>query len=194
MLKGMRLMTAEAQTMRKLAQRDLKPNYELRVGVAPGGMGAEGTTVSAGIMFELPLFHRTKQDKAIEQRAAEVAAAENGYDAQRTMVLAMTRDLTAMLDTSDRQADLLRNGIIPQAQLSLESAQAGYQVNQVDFLTLLDNQMALYDDLRDYYRAVTDYEKALADLERTVGTPLGGLATSGEVAPGPGARSSDRAE
>ncbi|HUT74408.1 MAG TPA: TolC family protein [Armatimonadota bacterium] len=171
MLRGMRLMTAEAQTMQALARRELKPDLELRLGVNPQGMGG-GADVRGMVMFMLPLYHRTKQDQAVVQRTAEVAAADHGYDAAETMVRAMIRDLTAMLDTSDRQAELLRNGIIPQAQLSLESARAGYQVNQVDFLTLLDNQMALYNDLRDYYRAVTDYEKAVADLERTVGAPL----------------------
>jgi outer membrane protein TolC len=123
-------------------------------------------------MFTLPLYHHTKQDKAIEQRAAEVKAAQSGYEAQQTMVFAMVKDTLAMLEQSDKQVDLFRTGIIPQAQLSLESARAGYQVNKVDFLTLLDSQMSLYNDLREYYRALTDYEKGAADLERAVGAPL----------------------
>jgi outer membrane protein TolC len=185
MLKGMRLMTAEAQTMRALAVRELKPDLELRLGVSPAQEMGSRAQVTGMVMLTLPLYRRTKQDKAIEQRAAEVAAAQSDYEAQKTMVSAMIGELVAMLEQGDRQAELLRTGIIPQAQLSLESARAGYQVNRVDFLTLLDNQMALYDDLRDYYRAVTDYEKALADLERTVGTPLD---ESRETPPGAAAR------
>ena len=184
MLKGMKLMTAEAQTMKDLAVRELKPDYEVRLSANPD-MEAGGTLVKGMVMFTLPLYHRTKQDQAIDQRTAEVTAAQSNYDAQRTMVFAMIRDLTSMLDQSDRQAELLKNGIIPQAQLSLESARAGYQVNKVDFLTLLDNQMSLYNDLRDYYRAVTDYEKGVADLERTIGTPLDTML---------GARSSERVQ
>jgi cobalt-zinc-cadmium efflux system outer membrane protein len=173
MLKGMRLMIQESETMRSLAQRELKPDYEVRLGVSPStAMGSSDTMVTGMVMVTLPLYHRTKQDKAIEQRAAETDVAQSGYEAQKTMVFAMIKDTVAMLDQSDRQAELLKNGIIPQAQLSLESARAGYQVNKVDFLTLLDNQMSLYNDLRDYYRAVTDYEKEVADLERRVGTPL----------------------
>jgi len=201
MLKGMRLMTAEAQSMRALAQRELKPDLELRLGVSPAQEMGSRAQVTGMVMLTLPLYRRTKQDKAIEQRAAEVAAAQSDYEAQKTMVSAMTGELVAMLEQSDRQAELLRTGIIPQAQLSLESARAGYQVNRVDFLTLLDNQMALYDDLRDYYRAVTDYDKGVADLERTVGTPLGGTQPgaapstgSGQVVPHAGARSPDRAQ
>ena len=172
MLKGMRLMTSEAQTMHALAKRELKPDYELRLGVRPSMEMGRSAEVNGMVMFTLPLYHHTKQDKAIEQRAAEVKAAQSGYEAQQTMVFAMVKDTLAMLEQSDKQVDLFRTGIIPQAQLSLESARAGYQVNKVDFLTLLDSQMSLYNDLREYYRALTNYEKGAADLERTVGAPL----------------------
>jgi cobalt-zinc-cadmium efflux system outer membrane protein len=168
MLKGMRLMVDESQTMHALAVRDLKPNYEIVAGVSPGGggMSSPGTTVSLGVMFELPLYHRTKQDKAVEQRAAEVKATQSDYEAQKTAVFARIGELLAVLNRADREAELLHTGIIPQAELSLESARAGYQVNKVDFL-------------RDYYRAVADYENAVADLERTVGTPLGASGGAG---------------
>jgi len=173
MLKGMQLMVSEAKTMHSLAKLDLKPNYELRLGVAPGNdMAAGGNRVTGMVMFQLPLYRRTKQDKAIEQRAAEVKAAQSDYEAQKTMVFSMIKDTLAMLEKSDRSAALLHTGIIPQAQLSLESARAGYQVNKVDFLALLDNQVSLYGDLREYYRALTDYEKGVAELERTIGAPL----------------------
>lgn len=172
-LKGGRLAVAQAQTLRALAQRDLKPDYEVQVGVSPGGgMGAGETTLSLGVMFELPVFHRTKQDPAIAQRAAQVRGEQSAYDARRTAIFAHIGDLVARLDKSDREADLLRGGIIPQAELALESARAAYQVNKADFLTLLDDQMSLYDNLRDYYRAVTDYESDAAELEQAVGSPL----------------------
>jgi len=184
MLKGMRLMIQESETMRALAKRDLKPDYEVRLGVSPStAMGSSDPMVTGMVMFTLPLYHRTKQDKAIEQRGAEVGVAQSAYEAQKTMVFAMIKDTVAMLDRSDRGAELLHSGIIPQSELALESARAAYQVNKADFLTLLDSQMSLYDNLRDYYRAVTDYEKGVADLERTIGTPLDTML---------GARSSER--
>jgi len=172
MLKGMALMVDEAETMQALARRDLKPDYEVRLGLQPADDMTGRTNVTGMVMFTLPLYHRTKQDKAIEQRTAEVSAAQSSYEAQKTMVFAMIKDQLAMLQKSDRQAELLHTGIIPQAELSLESARAAYQVNKADFLTLLDSQMSLYNNLRDYYRAVTDYEQGVAELERTVGTPL----------------------
>lgn len=185
MLKGMALMTAAAQAEERLARRDLRPDYELQVDLNRNGagMGQEMRSVSVGVMVSLPLYHRTKQDKAIEQREHEVNAAQSSYQAQRAMVFSMIKDRVSMLERADRQIELFHSGIIPQAQLSLESARAGYQVNKVDFLTLLDNQMSLYNDLRDYYRALTDYETTLAELEQTVGASLGTREAAGAQQP-----------
>jgi outer membrane protein TolC len=178
MLKGMQIMADAAKSEQALARRELRPDYEVQATLTPVGSGMNPDTLSpttqwsVGVMLTLPLYHRTKQDKAIEQRGHEAAAAESGYEAQKIMVFSMIRDNLSMLERADRQIDLYRTGIIPQAQLSLESARAGYQVNKVDFLTLLDNQMSLYADLRDYYGAVADHEKSLAALEQAVGAPL----------------------
>jgi outer membrane protein TolC len=175
MLQGMQLMTQAAQAEQALARRDLAPDYEVQASVTPvtmnQGMGGATGQWSVGLMLTLPLYHRTKQDKAIEQRGHEVASAQSDYEAQKTMVFSMIKDEMSMLERADRQIELYRTGIIPQAQLSLQSARAGYVVNKVDFLTLLDSQMSLYDDLRDYYGALADSEKTLAALERTVGAP-----------------------
>jgi len=173
MLRGMRLMIAESGKMRALAKRELKPDYELRLGVAPqGDMETGGTAMTGMVMVQVPLYRRKKQDKAIEQRGAELRSAQSEYEAQKTMVFSMIKDTLAMLEANDRSAELYHTGIIPQAQLALESARAGYQVNKVDFLALLDSQMSLYDAYREYYRAVTEHEKAVAELERTIGEPL----------------------
>jgi outer membrane protein TolC len=173
MLEGMRLMIAEADKMRALAKRELKPDYELRLGVAPaGGMEAGGTAMTGMVMVQVPLYRRKKQDKAIEQRGAELRSAQSEYEAQKTMVFSMIKETLAMLEANDRSAELYHTGIIPQAQLALESARAGYQVNKVDFLALLDSQMSLYSAYREYYRAVTEHEKAVAELERAIGEPL----------------------
>jgi outer membrane protein TolC len=68
--------------------------------------------------------------------------------------------------------DLYKNEIIPQAQASLDSAMAGYQVGNVDFMALLDNQITLFDYQLNYHKVLTDYEKDLAEIESVVGKRL----------------------
>jgi hypothetical protein len=42
----------------------------------------------------------------------------------------------------------------------------------VDFITLVNNQITLYNYEIDYYRALTAYEKKVAELEAVVGRRL----------------------
>ena len=49
--------------------------------------------------------------------------------------------------------ELYKTGIIPQAEQSLESATIGYRVNKVDFLTLLDSRMTLFNYEREFYES-----------------------------------------
>ncbi len=42
----------------------------------------------------------------------------------------------------------------------------------MDFLTLLTNQLLLFNAELDYYRALRDYNAAVAKLEATVGATL----------------------
>ena len=75
-------------------------------------------------------------------------------------------------DAARERAALLRTSIVPQSDQTLAVSRAAYQMNQGDFLTLIDNQRVLLDVQRAYYRALTDLEQARADLERAVGTAL----------------------
>ncbi len=70
---------------------------------------------------------------------------------------------------SSKLVQLIRKGIIPQARQSLESALAGYTVDKVDFLTLLDNQVTLLNwEIKDH-RELANYEQNLARLENVIG-------------------------
>ena len=65
--------------------------------------------------------------------------------------------------------DLRIADVAHQARQSLESALAGYTVDKVDFLTLLDNQVTLLNWEIKNHRELTYYEQNLARLENVVG-------------------------
>lgn len=65
---------------------------------------------------------------------------------------------------------MYKTGIIPQAEESLESSIAGYQNDKVDFLSLLDSELTLFQFRLDYHRFLADYHKAIADIEALTGT------------------------
>jgi len=70
--------------------------------------------------------------------------------------------------------ELYKGGIIPQAEQALESALIGYRVNKVDFLTLLDGRVSLFNYERELYESQAEYMMVLARLEAAVGTELTG--------------------
>jgi outer membrane protein, heavy metal efflux system len=65
--------------------------------------------------------------------------------------------------------ELYKGGIIPQAEQSLESAVISYRVNKVDFLTLLDGRLNLFNYERELYESQAEYMMKLAQLEAVVG-------------------------
>ena len=74
--------------------------------------------------------------------------------------------------TSEKLLALFQSGIIPQSSIALESALSGYEVGNVDFLTLLNNAITLLNYEMQYYQELTKHEQALAALEPLVGVEL----------------------
>lgn len=122
--------------------------------------------------FTVPLYFPTKQNYGVTEARESLEAAEQELKAARDDVLFTIADQYARALTAKEVSTLFKTGIIPQAQLSLESSVAAYEVGAVDFLSLLDNVKSLLGDELDYYREVTNFNKAVAVLEEIVGEPV----------------------
>ena len=99
---------------------------------------------SAGFVVRLPV-DRGKW----RERTAERSALLRRAKAARRGALAQLRDAVlssfAALAQADGAVTLLETGLVPQARQSLESNRAGYQVDKVDFLSLIDSQVRVSD-------------------------------------------------
>ena len=67
------------------------------------------------------------------------------------------------------QVALLETAIIPQAQQTVSSMLAGYQVNEVDFLNVVNTQITLYNAQIHYWESLSRAKQALARLASAVG-------------------------
>ena len=164
-----------AEAAATLARRELWPDLELGVqyGWRPGPMGM-GTEQMGSLMVgaSVPIFARSRQLQMREETLA-----------MRTMAAA---DLTAMrAETAGRVAatyadwrrarnlgDLYRNTILPQSQATITSSLAAYRVGDVNFMTLLDNQMTLNRYQQELFVLVAEQGKAVAELEMLIGREL----------------------
>ncbi len=176
LLRAWREMIKKAEAAVKLSRRDLWPNITLGVSFnqrddLESGMAMQDF-FSASVTLDIPLFFKRKQKERIAQKELDLKAVLADYGNVRISVLAEIESLKAELERNRKRVELFGGGILLQARQSLESAQAGYQVGKVDFLTVIDNWMRLLGYELQYYFAIADYHKAMASYELAVGEEI----------------------
>lgn len=158
----------------KLAKREYYPDFV--IGVSPGIMGRDEGGIQGVWEVELgvrvPLYFWRKQRYGVEEAALELKAAREEFSSEKQDLLFMINENYLAANTSGNLLTLYKDGIIPQSTLSLESAISGYQVGDVDFLTLLDNLITLFNFEIEYHRQLSQYLKSLARLEEITGVEL----------------------
>ena len=173
LLKAWHLRINKGESAVKLARKDFWPNITVGASYNQRDTLKSGMTMydffSTTVSVNIPLFAKRKQKAKIAERELGVRAMEAEYANVRSNVLAEIESLRAELDRNRKRVELYRGGILIQAQQSLDSAQAGYQVNKVDFMTLINNWMMLLKYELQYHFALSDYFKALAGFDLAVG-------------------------
>ena len=109
------------------------------------------------------------------EKELTLAAVEAEYENVRIGVLAEIESLRAELERNRKRVELYKGGILIQAQQSLESAHAGYQVGKVDFLTLINNWMMLQNYELQYFFALSNFHRSLASYELAIGEEIAEL-------------------
>lgn len=163
-----------AEANRDLAKKSLYPNfslganYGLRSGQNPNG-SSRADFFSVMLSVEIPLYAGSKQRRLVSQRSAELSAQHDALLDTRNQVSAEVQAAWYAFQQAQEQSQLFRGGIIPQSRQTVESMLAGYQVNKVDFLNLVQSQISLYNFEQQYWRALTQARQALADLAAASG-------------------------
>jgi outer membrane protein TolC len=115
---------------------------------------------------------RERRQAMVAESSSEITMATEELNGFKNSLNAGISDLLAQLERRRKLSELYKTGIIPQSEQSLESATIGYRVNKVDFLTLLDNRMTLFNYEREYYDSLADYQMKRAQLEALIGKEL----------------------
>jgi outer membrane protein TolC len=171
-LKGMKKMIEAKEKAYALAKREYYPdfNFKFAYGQRENGPDMKRRDMLTGMVeMNIPIFYKSKQDRKVAETKAEILATEAQYRAMKNEVLFMITDMASMVQRGERQLELYKTGIIPQASLQINSAMSAYRVNRADFMTLLDSQMTLYKYELEYHQALTEYEKNVANLGAAVG-------------------------
>ncbi len=125
--------------------------------------------VTAMVGINLPLWYKSKQERKVAESQKDIQSAKDQLAAVTNEIRFMISDKLTEVERAEKQGELLKTGIIPQATLSLDSAMSSYRVNKVDFITVLDSLMTLFRYEIQYYRLLTDSRKSIAEIETAVG-------------------------
>jgi cobalt-zinc-cadmium efflux system outer membrane protein len=166
-LKAKKLAIDRSKASYRFAKREYFPNFGL--GFTYGEREKWRDFLSFRITMNLPIYFFSKQNKKVDQTAKMMDFAGQSYLNLQNEILYGLDDVISEIERNSELLELFQTGILPQAEQSLKSAEAAYQVDKIDFLTLLNNQMTLYNYEVEYYRVLTDYQKSLADLEVILG-------------------------
>lgn len=175
LLAGQRELVAAAHERVDLAQRDFYPDF--RLGAAYGFRDTRdrvtGETLpdflSVMLSFNVPIYSSSRQRKALDQRNSELSQRRFLLgEALRSVEASITSGRARYLAARE-QVELLRTAILPQAEQTVEAMLAGYQVNEVDFLNVVNAELRLFDAQISYWESLGEAKQALAQLAAAVG-------------------------
>lgn len=177
MLKALDKTILQWQATEDAAHRQLWPNFTFNLGYRQRAFIASDPVkgsdfISVGVGMNLPIFRGRKQHQKIAEAKASTRMVTSQLESTRQNILFQLQILHLEIQQHQDEATLFQTAILPQAEQSLSSALAGYQVDKVDFLTLLNNQVTLFNFEIDYYKHVTEHEKKLSKLESVAGKRL----------------------
>ena len=174
LLAGQQDLIQAANTRVELARKDYYPDFDLgfayglRNGYEPG-RSPRSDMASFMLSMNVPIFVGRKQSKAVAQRKSELIEQNYKLHDLRNMIKAEISMAAADYRRARSQFELFGTGIIPQAQQTVSSMLAGYQVNEVDYLNLINAQVTLYNYETNYWRMLSEARQALARIAAAVG-------------------------
>ena len=176
-LKGGAARIEKSDAMLGLAKKDFYPdvtvgaNY-IEVDEGPLNFSDNGKDAfNVMISVNVPIW-RKKLSAQVSSASKMIKAQKNAYQNILNRTFFEVEDNLFKIQTARETVRLYRNVLIPQAEQSLRSAEAGYVTGTVNFLDLLDAERILLKIQFGYWQAYTNYLKRIADMERSVGMEL----------------------
>lgn len=174
LLAGQQNRIQAAQSRVELAEKDFYPDFQVGAAYSfRSGNNMDGSSrpdfASFMLSMNMPIFTGRKQSKAFDQRQSELLEQKFKLQDIRSMIQADISTAVSDYHRSRDQVELFGTGIIPQAEQTVSSMLAGYQVNKVDFLNLVRAQITLYNYEISYWQMLSEANQALAKVIATVG-------------------------
>lgn len=155
-----------AEKSRELTYKNRYPDFN--VGISP--IQYRGSIKEWELMVEMNIPLQQDSRRSQEREAeAMLAAARSRQEVVSNQILADLYANVAAFESARRSLALTTDSLLPQSELTLRSALAGYQTGKVDFATLLDAQRQIRQTKLNQIKAGVEAQKRLATIESIVG-------------------------
>jgi outer membrane protein TolC len=168
------LMNQQSYQKVQLAKKEYLPDFSVELAytqreVLQNGEGGVDL-VSGMVSLTLPLYFWNNQKKQVQESQLEAHSTLKMQENAGRMIFRELEKVYSDLLKNQKRLELFTYSIIPQANQTLQSSLAAYQVDKLEFLTVIENQLSLYEYELESYRILSDYHKNIAELDALTGT------------------------
>lgn len=179
-LKKSALQIQQAEYEHKLTKKGLLPDFDFGGGWrfrqgSPGDPVGGEDFFSAGFSMNLPIYAGKKQKKEIAAAYHQKRVQEHLKQATKQEVLFQVEQAFHQLNQLKSQLNILKSRTLPQARAAVESSQINYQADEIDFLNVLTNEVALLNQRLKQTQYYYEHEKKIAEMEMATGLPIHSL-------------------
>jgi cobalt-zinc-cadmium efflux system outer membrane protein len=162
-------MVQRNQTAVELAQKEFRPDFEVSYMYENTDRKFRDYYM---LSFSVNLPRRKPRQAALAQAQANVERAQQEQDAQVQAVLAEVQKQYVTIKASEEQLLIYRDGLIPQAEATIQAGLTAYESNRTDFESLFSSYMDVLNLELEYQQTLLDHETALTHIERLTGVTL----------------------
>jgi outer membrane protein TolC len=169
-LQAARELTQAAEAGYRAARRALYPDVTFTLDYGQRPEFSDMLTFGVGI--SIPIWAGSRQlpqrKEALARQAMEEATLRDVYNE----TYAGIAEARAAADRARRLSTLYRTSILPQARAAVESSLSAYRVGEVNFMTLVQNELTVNRYEIETVRLTASYHAAVAEIEALVGGAL----------------------
>jgi cobalt-zinc-cadmium efflux system outer membrane protein len=162
-------MVQRNQTAVTLAQKDFRPDFEVSYMYESTDRKFRDYYM---LSFSVNFPRRKPRTAALAQAQGNVERALQEEDSQLQAALAEVQKQYVVVKTSEEQLLIYRDGLIPQAQATIQAGLASYESSRSDFQSLFSSYVDVLNLNLEYQQTLLDHETALAHIERLSGVTL----------------------
>jgi outer membrane protein TolC len=158
-----------AEKSRELAYKERYPDFML--GVTPVQYGSSIKEWQLMVEFNIPLQQASRRSMERESESM-LFAARSRKEATANQVISELAENLSGIEAARRTEQLATTSLLPQAELTFNSALAAYENGNVDFATLLEAQQQIRKARLNRIKAQAEAQIRLAAIEKLLGEDL----------------------